>query len=147
MPDSRVSAQTIGHHLYMATRFEATYEAAPETVGVVRNQMAAIARDFGLDEMGISDVELAVSEAATNALIHGCAQADAGSMIRVEAEEVDGRLVIDITDDGGGMRPRTDSPGLGLGLSLMAMVSDGIEILEANPGTQVRLAFPSQAPN
>jgi anti-sigma regulatory factor (Ser/Thr protein kinase) len=55
----------------MATRFEATYEASPETVGAVRNQLAAIARDCGLDEKRIGDVRLAVSEAATNALIHG----------------------------------------------------------------------------
>jgi hypothetical protein len=45
------------------------------------------------------------------------------------------------------MRPRTDSPGLGLGLSVMATVTDRIEILEADPGTQVRLAFPCPSAN
>jgi hypothetical protein len=61
----------------------------------------------------------------------------------VEAEKVGGELVIDIVDDGEGMHPRADSPGLGLGLSLMATVSDRLEILQGEPGTKVRLAFPS----
>src|SRR3954453_12870938 len=126
----------------MATRFEATYEAAPETVGAVRNQMAAIARACGLDETRVSDVRLAVSEAATNALIHGCARSEDGTKIHVEAEEVGGELVIGIADDGDGMRPRPDSPGLGLGLSLMATLSDRLEIVPGEPGTTVRLAFP-----
>src|SRR3954454_14667955 len=126
----------------MATRFVATYEAAPEAVGTVRNQIAAIARECGLDEERLGDVRLAVSDAATNALIHGGAtRADAGK-IHVEAEKVGDELVIDIADDGEGMRPRPDSPGLGLGLSLMATVSDRLEILQGDPGTTVRLAFP-----
>jgi anti-sigma regulatory factor (Ser/Thr protein kinase) len=126
----------------MATRFEATYEASPETVGAVRNQLAAIARDCGLDENRIGDVRLAVSEAATNALIHGGARREHAPTIHVEAEKVGGELVIDIIDDGEGMHPRADSPGLGLGLSLMATVSDRLEILQGEPGTKVRLAFP-----
>ena len=126
----------------MATRFEATYEAAPEVVGAVRNQLAAIARDCGLDEQQIGDVRLAVSEAATNALIHGCATREDAQHIHVEAERVGSELVIAIADDGDGMHPRADSPGLGLGLSLMATVSDRLEILQDEPGTKVRLAFP-----
>lgn len=128
----------------MATRFEARYEANPHTVGVVRNQMAALARDCGFDETTVGDVRLAVSEAATNALIHGGAARDADTMIRVEAEQVGDELMIAITDDGGGMRPRPDSPGLGLGLSVMAMLAKRLEIVEARPGTQVRMAFAAQ---
>jgi serine/threonine-protein kinase RsbW/stage II sporulation protein AB (anti-sigma F factor) len=126
----------------MAMRFAATYDAAPEAVGAVRNQIAAIARGCGLDEHRIGDVRLAVSEAATNALIHGCARRADAWKIHVEAEKVGDELVIDIADDGEGMRPRPDSPGLGLGLSLMATVSDRLEILQGDPGTTVRLAFP-----
>jgi anti-sigma regulatory factor (Ser/Thr protein kinase) len=89
----------------------------------------------------VGDVRLAVSEAATNALIHGGARRQANPTIHVEAEKVGDELVIGITDNGGGMRPRSDSPGLGLGLSVMAMVSTRLEILEAEPGTQVRMSF------
>jgi serine/threonine-protein kinase RsbW len=125
----------------MATRFEARYEATPRTVGLMRNQIAELARDGGFDEPTVADVRLAVSEAATNALVHGVAQRDAGTTIHVEAELLGDELIIGITDDGGGMRPRSDSPGLGLGLSVMAMVAKRLEIVEARPGTQVRMAF------
>jgi serine/threonine-protein kinase RsbW len=125
----------------MACRFAASYEATPRTVGVVRDEIAALARTCGLDDVGVGDVRLAVSEAATNALIHGCREQYGDSKIHVEAELVGDELLIDITDEGGGMRPRTDSPGLGLGLSVMAMVSQRLEIHEARPGTQVRMVF------
>lgn len=131
----------------MAQLFEAKYRATPQTVGILRNQVGELARDCGLDETGIGDVRLAVSEAATNALIHGGAHREDAAIICVVAELIDGELVVDITDDGGGMRPRTDSPGLGLGLSVMAMVSQRLEILEAQPGTQVRMWFPCPAHN
>src|SRR4051794_30101948 len=142
MPIHGVSIRTFGNPQGMATRFEATYEAAPETVGAVRNQIAALARACGLDEQRVGDVRLAVSEAATNALIHGSAAHEDAPKIHVEAERIGAELVIDIIDDGDGMRPRADSPGLGLGLSLMATVSDRLEILPGEPGTKVRLAFP-----
>ncbi|MDX6665910.1 MAG: serine/threonine-protein kinase RsbW [Solirubrobacteraceae bacterium] len=120
-------------------RFSADYEAIPESVGIVRNQMAALARDCGLDERSIGDVRLAVSEATTNALIHG--YRDGPGTIRVRASIVAGELLIAIHDDGCGMRPRTDSPGLGLGLPVIASVANRMEIVDDNPGTELRMTF------
>ena len=124
----------------MARRFEASYEATPRAIGIVRDQIGALARTCGLDEPDVGDVRLAVSEAATNALIHGC-RPPSDCKIHVEAELVDDELRIDISDEGGGMRPRTDSPGLGIGLSVMAAVSKRLEINEGSPGTHVRMSF------
>jgi hypothetical protein len=39
------------------------------------------------------------------------------------------------------MQPRTDSPGLGLGLPVMASVSLRLRIVEDHPGTEVHMAF------
>jgi len=126
----------------MATKFEATYEATPTAVSAVRNEMAAMARDCGMDDALVADVRLAVSEAATNALIHGSARRAADSKrIHVEAERLGDELVIGIADEGDGLRPRPDSPGLGLGLSLMATLSTRLEFQEADPGTRVCMAF------
>ena len=125
----------------MARRFAASYEATPSTIGLVRDEIGTLARTCGLDDVSVGDVRLAVSEATTNALIHGCRDEHRGCKIHVEAEMVGDELLIDITDEGGGMRPRTDSPGLGLGLSVMAMVSQRLEFREARPGTQVRMSF------
>lgn len=123
----------------MSTTFTATYEATAESIRVVRNQMATLARDCGLTERQVGDVKLAVSEAATNALVHG--YRGAPGTIAVEATIGDGQLVIAILDSGGGMRPRPDSPGLGLGLPVIASVADELEIIRDGPGTRLRMAF------
>jgi anti-sigma regulatory factor (Ser/Thr protein kinase) len=123
----------------MALSFAASYEATAASVGVVRNEMAALARDCGLDERSVGDVRLAVSEAATNALVHGY-RLEPGT-ISVHATMSAGTLLITVRDDGGGMRARTDSPGLGLGLPVIASVANRVEIVEQAPGTELRMSF------
>jgi anti-sigma regulatory factor (Ser/Thr protein kinase) len=123
----------------MSTTFTATYEATPECISLVRNQMGALAQDCGLDELAIGDVKLAVSEAATNALVHG--YRNGTGTIRVEARVGNGELVIAVCDTGLGMSPRTDSPGIGLGLPVIAKVARRLEILDDQPGTRLRMAF------
>ena len=124
----------------MPADFTATYEATPQTVAVVRNQMATLARDCGLDDTAIADVKLAVSEAATNALLHAYRNGEPG-IIHVEATLADGELVIAVKDEGVGMQPRTDSPGLGLGLPVIASVAKRVEVIPDDPGTRLRMAF------
>ena len=63
-----------------------------------------------------------------------------GGMVCVESEE----LHLVIADDGDGLVPRTDSPGLGLGLPIMAQLSDHFEIVSGPDGTEIHLAFPCQ---
>lgn len=123
----------------MGTTFAASYEATPECIAVVRNQMGALAIDCGLSAMEVGDVKLAVSEAATNALLHGYRGAE--GTIRVEARVGDGELLITICDNGPGMSPRPDSPGLGLGLPVIASVVSRLEVLDGRPGTRLQMAF------
>jgi anti-sigma regulatory factor (Ser/Thr protein kinase) len=123
----------------MGTSFTASYAATPESISIVRNEMAALARDCGLDAAAVCDVRLAVSEAATNALVHGYRYGP--GTIRVEASTSCGELRIAVCDDGDGMRPRTDSPGLGLGLPVIASVANRLEVLDDGPGTRLRMTF------
>lgn len=124
----------------MPVEFSATYEATPQNVAVLRNQMATLARDCGLDDLAIHDVKLAVSEAATNALLHAYRDRDPGT-IRVDATIENGELIIAVRDEGVGMSPRTDSPGLGLGLPVIASVAKRLEVIPDEPGTRLRMAF------
>lgn len=98
--------------------------------------MTAIARECGLDAQHVSDVALAVSEAATNAVVHSQAQ-----LITVTAERSEGRLTIVIADDGVGMTPRPDSPGMGLGLPIIATVTERFEIVSSEGRTEVHMTF------
>ena len=121
-------------------QFEATFPAVPLGVAAVRGEMTAIARRCGLDELGVGDVALAVSEAATNAVVHANAET-----IYVTASQADGQLTIVVADDGGGMSPRPDSPGMGLGLPIIASVTQRFEIVSDEGRTEVHMTFPCPA--
>ena len=124
---------------------DASYPARPSQIPAIRKAVAAIARERGAREHKLVQITLAVSEAASNAVLHAYRD-------RAEAAEADVRVVVlahdadcldvRIRDHGVGPRPRPDSPGLGLGLRLMAHDADMFDI-RALPdgGTEVVLRF------
>jgi serine/threonine-protein kinase RsbW/stage II sporulation protein AB (anti-sigma F factor) len=62
----------------------------------------------------------------------------------VEAWHHEGELLVAVRDEGRGMLPRPDSPGLGLGLSVIGRLSHRVEIDQNGAcGTEVRLTFPA----
>jgi anti-sigma regulatory factor (Ser/Thr protein kinase) len=124
----------------MAIPFGARIPATPLGVGNLRREMAGMAEDCGMDAEGIADVRLAVTEAATNAVLH--AYADTDGELRVTAATQDGELVIVIADTGPGLVERCDSPGLGLGLSVIASVVERLQIVSDPSGTEIHMAFP-----
>jgi sigma-B regulation protein RsbU (phosphoserine phosphatase) len=91
-------------------------------------------------EDAIEDVKLAVSEAVTNAIVHAYREGPGEVVVSAEATEDD--LVIVVSDSGGGMEPRPDSPGLGLGLSIIRSVTSRMEVSEATGGgAEVLMGF------
>ena len=105
-----------------------------------RATVARFAAEAGGTEAQVDDVRLAVSEAVTNAVLHGY-RGDAGR-VHVTAAITPGELWILIADDGCGMQPRCDRPGLGLGLGLIAHVCDQISVVPRSAGgTELRMRF------
>ena len=96
-----------------------------------------------MDETAVQDIRVAVSEAATNAIIHGGAPEDAEVHLRIE--RLRGELLIVIADQGHGMRPRTDSPGLGLGLPIISGFARRMKVISrgALGGAEVHMVFPT----
>ncbi len=114
----------------------------PANAASVREARVAVdrvARECGLSDLDFANVRLAVSEAVTNAIIHG---ARFHGEIRIEAQAVDAELLVTVADDGGGMRPRSDSPGLGLGLPVLAALTSHVEIVADSSGTELLMRFP-----
>ena len=124
----------------MAIAFEASYPGTPLGVSVLRRAMAGLAEDCGMDAEGIADVRLAVTEAATNAVIHAYAEAD--GELRVAAAVHDGELTIVIGDTGPGLVATANSPGLGLGLAIIANVVERLKIASRPGRTEIHMAFP-----
>jgi anti-sigma regulatory factor (Ser/Thr protein kinase) len=102
---------------------------------------SALARDRVADPHA---VELAVSEAVNNAVLHAYRDRDPAAgpgKVHVTAVVRGDELHVTVADDGIGMRPRIDSPGAGLGLALMGMLADRMDIDHRPGGTRVTLAF------
>ena len=116
--------------------------AVPSTVTAMRGDMAAFATSVGIADPLLSSVKLAVSEAVTNAVMHAYAGADEPGEVRLCAT-VDGDSVnVIVSDDGCGMVPRLDSPGLGVGLPFIAHSSDTLDIGHNDTGgTELRMSF------
>ncbi|HSD77611.1 MAG TPA: ATP-binding protein, partial [Solirubrobacteraceae bacterium] len=79
-------------------------------------------------------------EACTNVVVHAY-PGGAGPM-GVRAHIEDRRLTVVVTDQGRGILPRADSPGLGLGLPLIATLAESLELGKgADDETEVRMTF------
>jgi anti-sigma regulatory factor (Ser/Thr protein kinase) len=115
--------------------------AQPDQVRVIRAEVMAFAVAHGASDPGA--VALAVSEAVTNAVVHAYVDAPEPGEIEVIAQRVgEDCLEILVCDEGRGMLPRHDSPGVGLGLPLVATLAESFEVqARAGGGTQVRMAF------
>jgi serine/threonine-protein kinase RsbW len=114
--------------------------ARPENVGLVRNVLVSACEGLNLPAAFISRLTLAVSEACTNVVVHAYEDSPTGSMHMTAVVESDGMRVA-IRDDGRGMRPRIDSPGLGFGVPLIAAVADEVEFCSDSSGNEVCMSF------
>jgi serine/threonine-protein kinase RsbW/stage II sporulation protein AB (anti-sigma F factor) len=89
------------------------------------------------------DIELAVGEALTNAVLHAYAANGVRGNTFTVSTAADGPLFsVWVTDAGQGATPDVPSPGLGLGLQLMAKLCERLEVGVLPDGrSQVELRF------
>ena len=121
-------------------RLELRTQATTAAVAAVRRAVVAFAELHGV---GVApDVALAVSEAITNAVVHAYRDESAGP-VRVVACAEPRRLVVVVRDYGCGMSPNPESPGLGLGLSVIGRLAAelNIERPDEGSGTRLRMCF------
>ena len=125
-----------------APSFHEHYPAVPESAGAVRAALARFAREHGIVESTIDSIALAASEAVTNVVVHAYVDAGEPGRLDVTAVLAADEIWVMVTDAGSGLRPRRDSPGLGLGLAIIARVADGVDLVEpTDGGLEVRMRF------
>jgi stage II sporulation protein AB (anti-sigma F factor) len=100
--------------------------AEPESVGEARRLVREFAVAHGATGEALAAIELAVSEAAANAVVHAY-DGDGPGALRVEADVEDGEFELVVTDDGRGFTTAT-TPGLGFGLAFVRQDSTAFEI-------------------
>lgn len=120
-------------------RLDLRVPARPESIPRVRGAVVAFVAKHGHDDPPA--IALAVTEAASNAVVHAYPNGPPGEIRVVVCAEPE-RLVIVVRDWGHGMLPRPDSPGLGLGLPLIASLASDFRVeVAAGQGTLIRMHF------
>ncbi len=123
-------------------RFERAAAAVPVSVPRLRGELSDWLAGAGLDGQHAQRVRLAVNEALTNAVVHAFVGARPGTVLLV-AETVRDGVDVRVLDDGRGMGPRHDSPGLGMGVPVIGKLCTSVDFASGSGGrgTEVRMHF------
>jgi serine/threonine-protein kinase RsbW len=125
----------------MTPDMELALAARAENIAIVRHALGGFGEAFAVPEPKLSDIRLAVTEACANVVVHAYPEGDEGPMEVVASMRGD-ELTVLVRDWGRGIKPRPDSPGLGLGLSLIAALAEQVQLgHDSNEHTEVRMTF------
>lgn len=117
-----------------------SYPAIAGSIPQARNAITRFAAACGASEEQLHAIRLATSEALTN-VVQYAYPARSGS-IHVTGRIAGSELWVLIADSGCGIHAGRDSEGLGLGLALIAQMTDGFSVVERSAGgTELRLRF------
>ncbi|HEX5308845.1 MAG TPA: ATP-binding protein [Solirubrobacteraceae bacterium] len=130
----------------MTPDMELALPARAENIAIVRHALGGFAEAFAVPETKLADIRLAVTEACANVVVHAYPDGEEGTM-EVLAGMEDGEMVVRVRDWGRGIGPRPDSPGLGLGLSLIAALAETVQLGHDDAEhTEVRMTFALEEP-
>ena len=125
-------------------QFEIT--ALPENAGIVRERVKAAAKSLGFTRYDLDDIEIAVGEAITNAILYGSPSATSRIVVLTFTTETDPFFHVEIRDQGQGFDPHaireeagTDALG-GRGVRLMRALMDEVDLHYNGNGMTVRLS-------
>lgn len=123
------------------TAFMLTLPAHPDSLTCVRHVLEGLADQWPVSRAELDDIQIATIEACTNVVLHAYHDLPTG-LLEVRAGMEDGRPVVAVRDHGAGIVPRADSVGLGVGLSLIGALTEGLRIGRADDGAhEVRMSF------
>ncbi len=114
--------------------------AKAEYLSMIRLTVAAVAKDTGFPDDSISDLKVALSEAASNVVRHAYPKTTPTErcIIEITCYRKPGCLLIEVIDHGCGMTvPPPPSEGLGFGI--IGSLMDKVDVETGKDGTTVLL--------
>lgn len=131
-----------------SNQFALTFTSLPENVGIARMLVASVGSQLDLSLNDIEELKVVVSEAVTNAIVHGYRNGPTG-IVRLELTVEADFLKIVVRDDGIGiadveqaLQPAfsTDPERMGLGFVFMQSFMDELNVDSApDHGTTVSM--------
>ena len=134
-PDARADAA--------AASLELELPAVAISVATGRHAVRNFCNGHPLDH---GTIAIAVSEALTNVVVHAYRDTGHGPM-RISATMLADVLLVVVSDDGQGMTPRYDSPGMGMGMLLIDQLAGEVVFNSDHGGTRVEMRFARGAGN
>lgn len=122
--------------------------ASAENVAQIRQAVLDFAYANGITQARAEDIGLAISEAVTNVVVHAYRRQMEPGAVYVSAVATRDWIALRVVDDGIGSAPRSDSPGIGLGLPLISRLADQVELRRRpdRDGTELWMRFRMDAP-
>ena len=120
-----------------APSLELELPAVADSVAAGRHAVRDFCDGCSLDQGAIA---IAVSEALTNVVVHAYRDHGGGPM-RLSATMLAEVLTVVVSDDGEGLTPRSDSPGLGMGMQFIARLATSMEVDSDHRGTRLEMRF------
>src|SRR3954449_11943331 len=121
----------------VAARAHWELPAEPVSVTTARGYVRDFAEEHGVRAEEVVDLTLAVTEAVTNSVLHAYVDRAPGT-IQVTVVTGADEFTVVVTDDGRGMQPRADSPGLGLGLPTIGRLAAQVHLAPPAGGGTAR---------
>jgi serine/threonine-protein kinase RsbW len=125
----------------MTPDMELSLPARAENIALIRHAFGALGEALAVEEQLLCDVRLAVTEACSNVVVHAYADRVPGPL-EVLATVDNDELTVIVRDEGPGIAPHPGSPGLGLGLPLIASLTESVQLgRDEHERTEVRMTF------
>jgi len=128
------------------------FSSRPENVAFARVAVAAFVSQLDFTLSDIEEIKVAVSEAVTNAIIHGYDN-NSDCMVRLEIKIVEEFMEMEIIDTGKGIVDiakalestySTDPERMGLGFAFMQSFMENLEV-SSSPGKGTRVKMSRRA--
>lgn len=116
--------------------------AVPDSIPEARRRVCRWCECSGICERTRSNLQLAVTEAAANVVVHAYPAGRQGGF-SVDLCRAEDAVVLEVSDEGVGPAGAVPSSGAGLGLVIIGRMYPGFTLAESRPGTRVTIRAPA----